>query len=137
MKSFLRFLLAVSTLSGFAYARQAPEVHVLHVQGNVYMLVGAGGNVAVQVGRDGILMVDTGTAEMTDQLLAAVKQLAKPITSKPLRYIINTHVHPDHTGGNEKRAQWEEPSRAAMSPATSPMRPKARLFTRTTMCLRP
>src|SRR6516164_5740769 len=102
MKSFLRFLLAVSSLSGFAYARQAPEVHVLHVQGNVYMLVGAGGNVAVQVGRDGILMVDTGTAEMTDPLLAAVKQLAKPITNKPLRYIINTHFHPDHTGGNEK-----------------------------------
>jgi cyclase len=102
MKSFLRFLLAVSILSGLAYARQASEVHVLHVQGNVYMLVGAGGNVAVQVGRDGILMVDTGTAEMTDQLLAAVKQLAKPITNKPLRYIINTHVHPDHTGGNEK-----------------------------------
>jgi cyclase len=102
MKSFLRFVLAVSALSGFAYAQQAPEIHVLHVQGNVYMLVGAGGNVAVQVGNDGILMVDTGTAEMTDRLLATVKELAKPITKRPLRYIINTHVHPDHTGGNEK-----------------------------------
>src|SRR5215472_10429871 len=102
MKSFLRFLLALSALSGFAYARQASEVHVLRVQGNVYMLVGAGGNVAVQVGSDGVLMVDTGTAEMTDQLLAVIKELAKPITKKPLRYIINTHVHPDHTGGNEK-----------------------------------
>jgi glyoxylase-like metal-dependent hydrolase (beta-lactamase superfamily II) len=47
-------------------------------------------------------MVDTGSAQMTDQVLATVKQLAKPITNRPLRYIINTHVHPDHTGGNEK-----------------------------------
>jgi glyoxylase-like metal-dependent hydrolase (beta-lactamase superfamily II) len=102
MKSLLRSVIALAVFSGFAYAQQNSEVHVLPVQGNVYMLIGAGGNVAVQAGKDGILMVDTGTAQMADPLLATVKQLAKPITNKPLRYIINTHVHLDHTGGNEK-----------------------------------
>jgi glyoxylase-like metal-dependent hydrolase (beta-lactamase superfamily II) len=95
-------VLILSLATGFAHARQNSEIHVLHVQGNVYMLVGAVGNIAVQAGNDGVLLVDTGAAEMTDQVLAAIKQLAKPITNKPIRYIINTHFHPDHTGGNEK-----------------------------------
>ena len=88
--------------AGFGSTQQKPEIHVLHVQGNVYMLVGAAGNITVQVGKDGVLLVDTGGAQMTDQVLATVKQLAKPITNRPIRYIINTHFHPDHTGGNEK-----------------------------------
>src|SRR4030095_12154097 len=95
---FLSFLLT-ATLSS---AQQSNEIHVLNVQGNVSMLVGAGGNIAVQVGNDGVLMVDTGLTQNTDQVLATVKQLAKPVTNKPLQFIINTHFHPDHTGGNEK-----------------------------------
>ena len=102
MIRFLRFFSIFVLTATLSYAQQTSEVHVLKVQGNVYMLVGAGGNIAVQVGNDGVLMVDTGTAQMTDQALAAIKELAKPITSKPLRFIINTHVHPDHTGGNQK-----------------------------------
>src|SRR5947208_15456700 len=66
------------------------------------MLVGAVGNIAVQVGQDGVLMVDTGAAQATDQVMAAVVQLAEPVTNRPLRFIINTHFHADHTGGNEK-----------------------------------
>ncbi|HXX44712.1 MAG TPA: MBL fold metallo-hydrolase [Candidatus Acidoferrales bacterium] len=73
------------------------EVHILPVQGNVYMLVGAGGNITVQAGDDGVLFVDTGVAQMSDKVLAA----ARGISTKPIRYIINTHMHPDHTGGNE------------------------------------
>ena len=92
-----------------AKARSAPpsssaangEVHTLHVQGNVYMLVGAGGNITVQTGGDGVLLVDAGLASMSGQVLAAVKQLS----DRPIRFIINTHVHPDHTGGNAKIAQ--------------------------------
>jgi len=80
-----------------ASARPSAEVHVLPVQGSIYMLVGAGGNITVQVGTDGVLLVDAGTAAMTDKVLAAIRTLS----DKPIRYLINTHVHADHTGGNE------------------------------------
>ena len=98
---FVIFIVPFVVRSHFVYA-QSSGIHVLHVQGSIYMLVGATGNIAVQVGNDGVLLVDTGAAEMTDQVLATIKQLAKPITNRPIRYIINTHFHPDHTGGNEK-----------------------------------
>jgi glyoxylase-like metal-dependent hydrolase (beta-lactamase superfamily II) len=73
------------------------EIHVQPAQGNIYMLVGAGGNITVQVGKDGVLAVDTGLTPMSDKVLAAIKKLS----DKPLRYIIDTHYHADHTGGNE------------------------------------
>jgi cyclase len=73
------------------------EVHILPVQGNISMLVGAGGNITVQTGTDGVLLVDTGLAPMSAKVLAAVRSLS----NKPIRYIINTHVHSDHVGGNE------------------------------------
>jgi cyclase len=98
----ISLLFGTALWTGTAFAQQNTELHVLPVQGNVYMLVGAGGNIAVQVSRDGVLLVDTGTAANSDKVIAAVKELAKPITSKPIRYILNTHFHPDHTGGNEK-----------------------------------
>jgi cyclase len=72
------------------------QVNILPVQGNVYMLVGAGGNVAVQIGKDGVLVVDTSFPQMSDKIIAAIRTLSKG----PIRYIVNTHYHPDHTGGN-------------------------------------
>jgi len=60
------------------------------------MLVGAGANITMQVGDDGILLVDTGGAKMSDQVLAAIRT----ISSKPIRYIVNTSIDADHTGGN-------------------------------------
>jgi glyoxylase-like metal-dependent hydrolase (beta-lactamase superfamily II) len=62
------------------------------------MIVGAGGNVTVQTGEDGILLVDSGLPGNTDKLIAEVRKISKG----PIRYLINTHVHPDHVGGNEK-----------------------------------
>src|SRR4051812_36608058 len=82
---------------GAAPAAADTELHILHVQGNVHMLVGAGGNIAVQVGDDGVLLVDTGLAANAERVVAAIRTL----TSKPIRYIVNTHVHPDHVGGND------------------------------------
>jgi len=88
--------------AGGAASSAAPlVVHVLPVQGNIYMLVGAGGNITVQLGSDGVLLVDSGLARASDQVLAAVRQLS----DKPIRYIINTHFHADHTGGNEALAK--------------------------------
>jgi cyclase len=73
------------------------EIHALPVQGNVYMLVGAGANITVQTGPDGVLIVDTEYAPLADKILAAIKK----ISPEPLRYIINTGFEPDHIGGNE------------------------------------
>src|SRR5579863_1623307 len=72
-------------------------IHVLPVQGNVYMLVGAGGNIAVQTGKDGVLLVDTKLAAQAGKTADAIRQLS----DKPIRYIVNTSADPDHTGGNE------------------------------------
>src|SRR5258708_7980432 len=77
------------------------EVEILPVQGNVYMLAGAGGNITVQVADQGVLLVDTGTAAMSDKVIKAVESLAK---GRPLRYIINTSHRQDYSGGNAKLA---------------------------------
>ena len=76
----------------------AGEVKAVHVQGNVHMIVGAGANIAVQVGEDGVLVVDTGNAGTSDKVLAAIKQIAP---GKEIRWVINTGMDPRHTGGNE------------------------------------
>jgi cyclase len=81
-----------------ANASRAGDIKSLHVQGNVWMLVGDGVNAAVQIGDDGVLVVDTMRAGQAEALLAEIKRLAG---DKPIRYVVNTHVHPDHTGGNE------------------------------------
>ena len=73
------------------------EIQVLHVQGNVYMLVGAGGNITVQAGNEGVLVVDTGPGPRGADVLAAIRK----ISDKPIRVVINTHVHADHSGANE------------------------------------
>jgi cyclase len=75
----------------------AQEIRTLKVQGNVYLLSGAGGNVVVQVGDEGVVVVDTGTAGRTDALIAAIRKLS----DKPLQWIINTNMHPDFIGGND------------------------------------
>ena len=73
------------------------EIKATKVSGNVWMLEGAGGNIGVLVGEDGVLLVDDQYAPLTERIVAAVKK----ISDKPIRYLVNTHWHGDHTGGNE------------------------------------
>jgi glyoxylase-like metal-dependent hydrolase (beta-lactamase superfamily II) len=80
--------------------------HVEHVRGNIYLLGSRGGNVTVQVGPEGLLLVDTSTAEAAPQIVAALRKLS----NGPIRYIINTHPHPDHVGGNGSVAKAAAPT---------------------------
>lgn len=73
------------------------EIKVHRVAGNVYYLEGAGGNIGVAVGQDGVLMIDDQYAPLAPKIERALAT----ITDKPLRWVLNTHWHGDHTGGNE------------------------------------
>jgi cyclase len=94
------FLISTHRADAQQPAQAAAPLRTLHVQGNVWAIFGAGGNVTVQAGPDGVLLVDTGLAQNADRLLAEIKK----ISPETIRFIINTHVHPDHVGGNEKIA---------------------------------
>jgi cyclase len=91
---------ALAAVAAIAAAQQEDfskvEIKVTKVAGNVYLLEGSGGNIAASVGDDGIVIVDDQFAPLADKIRAALKG----ITTKPLRFIINTHYHFDHTGGN-------------------------------------
>jgi cyclase len=131
----LTFALAATLGITAAHAQQPAaqsELQILHVRGNIWMLAGAGGNITLSVGKDGVLMVDTGLEQNAERVIAAIQQLQRRVDDrlevfetltprfgaetrstvladrdanapvKPIRYIINTHVHPDHIGGNLK-----------------------------------
>ena len=74
------------------------EIHVLPVQGNIYMVVGDGANITLQAGKQGLLLVNTGFEKMSDKLVATIKKYS----DRPLQYIINTNSFADGTDGNEK-----------------------------------
>ena len=98
-----------------------PEV-VRKVQGQISVVAGAGGLVSVLAGPDGVLIVDDQYKEMNPRLLAAIRT----ISDKPIRYVINTHMHPDHVGGNEALAKLgatilaHDNTRAAMAAGAIP-----------------
>ena len=106
MQSALKSLLA-AVFGTLLLGAQAPQnfdnvrIKVLPVQNNVYMVAGAGGNITLQMGKEGVLMVDTAYAPLAPRIMAEIRKLSK----NPIRYIINTHVHPDHVGGNEAFAK--------------------------------
>jgi glyoxylase-like metal-dependent hydrolase (beta-lactamase superfamily II) len=78
------------------------ELSIIPVAGNVYMIQrpGGGGNIGVQLGPDGVLLVDSLFAPLTDKVVEAVKQ----VTDEEIRFLVNTHIHIDHVGGNENLA---------------------------------
>jgi cyclase len=106
-------LAAIGTTTGMVRPQQVrlPEpplqsekqgnLEILRVRPNFYMIAGASGNVAVQVGPDGAVVVDSGSAEQTGDVIAAVKR----ISFQPIRYLINTSAKPEHVGGNEQIAK--------------------------------
>lgn len=89
--------------AGTAMAQQEDfskvQIKVTKVSGNIYMLEGAGGNIAASVGEDGIVIVDDQYAPLAEKIQAALKGLGN--IDQPVRFVINTHYHGDHTGGNE------------------------------------
>jgi len=99
------FALLTATLCCGSVAAQEKEpdwskvhIQVTKVAGNIYMLEGQGGNIAASVGEDGIVIVDDEFAPLAEKIQAALKNLG--ITDKPVRFVINTHYHGDHAGGN-------------------------------------
>ena len=129
------FIALILTAAGFTQAQQAAndgsDVQVLHVRGPIYMIAAGGGNITASIGPDGVLLVDTGKAEMADKVKNAILEIQKqigiyqsmipvggadtrsaaqglrtpPPPGGPIHFIFNTHGDPDHMGGNAKLAQ--------------------------------
>lgn len=110
-KWVLGAVLSVAT-SAFGQAPAAPaappqqdfskvEIKTTKLTDSYYTLEGSGGTIGILVGPDGVFMVDTQYAQLTEKLVAAIKQ----VSTGPIRFMVNTHVHPDHTGGNENFAK--------------------------------
>src|SRR5579863_9010287 len=102
MKVSIITTLAALTLIGHAMGQAAVDyskvqIETVKLTPNFYVLNGQGGAIGVLAGPDGVLMVDSQFAPLTDKIVAAIKQ----VTSAPIKFLINTHVHGDHTGGNE------------------------------------
>ena len=96
--------LALTALSATTLSAQAGldtvQIRTLPAGKGVYMLMGSGGNIALSVGKDAAFLVDDQYAPLSEKILAAVKA----VTDKPVRFLVNTHWHGDHTGGNENMA---------------------------------
>jgi cyclase len=112
----MKFAKITCFILGTATLATAQNIEIVPVRGHIYLLAGAGANITLSVGPDGVFMVDGGSPQMTDKVIAAVKQLTvdmakegQPLHSfpppKPIRYLANTTISPDHTGGNVKIAE--------------------------------
>ena len=75
----------------------AIDIRISHVAGNIHMLEGRGGNIGLSIGDDGVIMIDDQFAPLTDRIVAAIGE----VTDEEIRFLINTHIHGDHVGGNE------------------------------------
>jgi len=95
----IRHVLALSLVPGLLLAQNFDTITVRaqQLRGGVYMLTGSGGNIGLSVGDDAAFLVDDQFAPLTPKIIAAVAG----VTSKPIKFVVNTHWHGDHTGGNE------------------------------------
>ena len=101
MKTIGAATIALALVAAAAHAQERDfskvEIKTVKLTDTVYALFGAGGNIGVSVGKDGVFMIDDQFAPLTVKILAAIKKLS----DKPIRFVINTHWHFDHVGGNE------------------------------------
>jgi cyclase len=97
MQRKLEVILLAVLAAASGYAQSPDDIGVLKVQGNVYMLVTDAGNIAAQVGDDGILVVNTGTEALAPKVAATLKKLA----DRPIMWVVNTDAAPAHMGGND------------------------------------
>ncbi|MEP7304325.1 MAG: MBL fold metallo-hydrolase [Acidobacteriota bacterium] len=115
----------VSSVVGVTRAQQRQEageteaggLEVLQLRPNFYMIVGAGGNIAVQAGPDGVVVVDAGSSTNADAVVAAIAKRA----DRPIRYVIDTSADPDHVGGNERLSKAGETLFNLNSPTATAM----------------
>lgn len=91
-------LLGLSTLVSAQGRFDNVKINVEPVSENIYMLTGAGGNIGVSVGDEGVFMIDDQFAPLSEKIQAAIKK----ISDKPIKFLVNTHFHGDHAGGNAK-----------------------------------
>lgn len=103
MKALKSILFTLFFSLSFIVSSQQNEVTIKTIQlsNNVYMLVGQGGNIGVSVGDDGVFVIDDQFARLTPKILEAIRKLS----DKPIMYVVNTHHHGDHTGGNANMAK--------------------------------
>lgn len=102
-------ILALVTAAAWGQSTRSGDVELLPVQGNVYLIARAGANITLQVGPEGVLLVDAGSGAASEQVLAAIDRITSPGRTLRLegkiRYIVNTTADRDHTGGNEQLSQ--------------------------------
>jgi len=99
MKHYKHLLVAFllsSSITVFAQKNKEVTIEVNKLSDHVYMLVGQGGNIGVSIGEDGVFMIDDQFAPLSEKIISAIKKLS----DKPIKFLVNTHWHGDHTGGN-------------------------------------
>ena len=115
--ALIGILTAIIATQAQTPARTDSELHVMPVQGNIYMLIGAGGNITASIGKDGILLVDSGTAQMSDKVMSTVMQLSTAITASPMpNRCIGLHCPSTPYG-------WSSPSLNAILASPAPAKP--------------
>ena len=94
-------VLCLVMIASLAYAQEALQLNVVNVTENITVIWDMGsGNTAILTGENGVFMIDTKSEELADQLIAKIAE----ISDQPIRFVVNTHWHFDHVGGNEKVA---------------------------------
>jgi len=97
MKTLLLSVLLLASIGSLSAQDKVVEFTAFQLSDTVYMIKGSGGNVGISTGEDGLFIIDDQVKPVTAQLLQAIRK----VSNKPIRFVLNTHYHADHTGGNE------------------------------------